>query len=415
MKKHKNNTPPITSETTLANARRWLNIIRFGESGTVIQLQDDCEFRILEIINNPKILKNVLGPYYKKYLLAYISLDQKDLLKTIKEKLIELCLIKKIGTKGTLTRLTNEELLSEIASKGYDIGLFTSHITSLLKNDFQPLYDLENLIRTGKNLSAVVFSEVDITHEKYNQLVDKASFLFDHVTKYPLYSEADSRQFISHYNSHWQFSLPDQAIDEIIKSCGGYLWLIHHGLRNLRDNQQMNVEEAVSDELMLRKLEAIWTKFTEKERDIIRKTYYGNLQESDTLRHEYDYLRTIRMVKETGKKVELGIPIFSLVIEKENRLKEFRVKDDRIFIGERDITSALSRKERSFMLLMLTSIRKIVARDKAAQIIWGENWEEKYSDWAIDRLVHRIRKKLNALRIDEKLLKTVKKKGFIFG
>lgn len=415
MKKHRINVPPITAETTLANARRWLNIIRFGESGTVIQLQDDCEFRILEIIKNPKILRKILGPFFKKYLFSYLSLDEKDLFTTLKGKLIELCLAKKIGTSGTLSKLTHEELLSEIASKGYDVGLFITHITSLLKKDFQPLYDLENLIRTSKNLSAVVFSEVDITHEKYNQLVDKASFLFDHIIKYSFYSEADSRQFIAHYNSHWQFSLPNQAIDEIIKSCGGYLWLIHHGLRNLRDNQLMSVDEAVADELMLRKLEVIWTKFTEKERDIIRKAYYGNLQESDTLRHEYDYLRTISIIKETGKKVELGIPLFSLVIEKENRLKEFRVKDDRIFIGERDITSALSRKERSFMLLMLTSLKKIVARDKAAQIIWGENWEEKYSDWAIDRLVHRIRKKLKALRIDEKLLKTVKKKGFIFG
>ena len=46
--------PPVTKETTLANAHRWLNIVRFGESGTVIQLQDDCEYSVLEIINNPE-------------------------------------------------------------------------------------------------------------------------------------------------------------------------------------------------------------------------------------------------------------------------------------------------------------------------------------------------------------------------
>ena len=62
MKRHKKQITPVTAETTLENARKWLNIIRYGESGTVIQLQDDCEFRILEIINNPKILKHILGP-----------------------------------------------------------------------------------------------------------------------------------------------------------------------------------------------------------------------------------------------------------------------------------------------------------------------------------------------------------------
>lgn len=416
MKKHRKEITPITYETTLENARRWLNIIRYGESGTIIQLQDDCEFRILEIFKNHKILKSILGPYYRKYLLTFISLDERDLLKTIKDSLINLSIEKKIGTRGTLTKLTNSELLSEIANSGYDVGLFIIHFVPLLKKqNFQQLFDLEILIRTSKNLSVIVFSELDITHEKYDLLVDKAAFLYDHIIKYPLYSDTDSFQFISHYNQQWQFSLPQKTISEILHACGGYLWLIHQVLRNLRDNPTMSVTESVSHELTVRKLEAIWSKFTDEEKKIIRKVFYRTIQKIDTFSHVYEYLRTIRVLKEKEKKIELGIPILSLVIEKENRLSELQIRDERIFIGEREITSVLTRKERSFMHLLLLSKKKIVARDNIAQVIWGKNADMKYSDWAIDRLAYRLRKKLKSLSIDEKLLNTVKKKGFIFG
>src|SRR3972149_11989183 len=107
MRENAKKIPVITPETTLENAHRWLNIIRFGESGTVIQPQDDCEYRVLEIINNRKLLKTMLGPYYKKYLLRYLPIDQKDLQKSIHEALVELCREKNIGSLKKLTISNN--------------------------------------------------------------------------------------------------------------------------------------------------------------------------------------------------------------------------------------------------------------------------------------------------------------------
>ncbi len=415
MSKSKYLTSPITTQTTLENAKKWLNIIRYGESGTVIQLQDDCEYRVLEIIHNPTILKSFLGPYYKKYILAYLPVDQKDLMQTVRETLIEEAEIRKVESLHKLFRLKTSDLISHITNKGYEVGFFISHIAPFLKKDHQPLIDLEQLIRTCKNFSVIVFSEHDITHERFNFLVDKCSFLYDHLIKYPMYSDKDARQFISHYSQSWNFSLPETIIKEIIGSCGGYLWLIHQAHRNLRDDPELTVEEALINEQMRLKLDSVWIKFTETEKEIIRKVYFENIQENDTLTHEYDYLRSINVIKEENGLTRLGIPLLSQVIEKEMRLNKFQLRDERIYIGEKEITRLLTPKERNFMNLMLSSKKKIVARDLVAQAIWGKNWEEKYSDWAIDRLAHRIRKKIKTLGIDDKLLKTVKKKGFIFG
>lgn len=406
----------ITPETTMDNARRWLNIIRFGESGTVIQLQDDCVFRVLDIIINGKILRQILGPYHRKYILKYISIDENDLNETIKNTLIQVCLERRISSNHLLNKLTNGRILTILSDAGYDIGIFLSHISSFLKkNNYQPLIDLEQLTRTNKNLSIIVFSEIDITHEKYKTLVYKASFLFDHIIKYPLYDEKDSRQFIKYYCHQWVFSLSEIAINEIISACGGYLWLIHQAVRNLRDNKNMTVRDALTSELMITKLESIWSKFTDREKVLLKKIIYRSIQNTDTLTHEYKYLLDIKIIKETPDGVNLSIPLFSLIAEKENKLNEVQIRNDRILIGEKDITPDLSKTEKIALALLINDKKKVVSRDKIAQTIWGNEWEEKYSDWAIDRLMHRLRIKLHSLCIDEKLLKTIKKKGFIFG
>lgn len=406
----------ITVKTIEENARKWLNIVRFTESGTVIQLQDDCEYSITEIINNKYILKKYLGPYFRKYLLKYIPIDQKDLLKAIHEALIDLCLKSKIGSIKTLSGFTDIELLNLIAERGYEVGLFISHITPILTSKkYQSLIDLELLVQTSKNLSVIVFSELDVTNENYKILADKCSFLYDHVIFYPLYSEPDTLQFIKFYSDLWDFSLQEKAAKEIYQLCGGYFWLIHQAIRNLRDYPKLSVNEAYNDNLMLNKLEIIWAKFTNEEKNILRKIYFKSLQITDSTSHEYEYLKRIRVIKEINSKAELGIPILLKVIEKELKLESIHIRDKGIWIGKNNITESLSPKEQMIMFLLLNSKNKIVPRNAIAQTIWGENWEEKYSDWAIDVLAHRIRKKLKLIGIDKTLLRTVKKKGFIFG
>jgi len=47
---------------------------------------------------------------------------------------------------------------------------------------------------------------------------------------------------------------------------------------------------------------------------------------------------------------------------------------------------------------------KIVSRESIAQVIWGENWETKYSDWAIDQLISTLRKQMQLIKYEGKLV-----------
>jgi DNA-binding winged helix-turn-helix (wHTH) protein len=408
--------PPITPETTSRNAKKWLNIVRYGESGTVIQLQDDCEYRVLEIISDHKMLIQVLGPYYRKYLLGYIQLDSKDLHSSIHETLIKLCLEKKLGTRGILSGLSNAELLNEIGQKGYDVGLFISHVTSLLTPEtMQPLIELESLVRRAKNFSVIVFSELDITHPSFSALADKCSFLFDHIIKYPLYEKADSKQFLLHYGTQWNFSIPEKITQEIIRLSGGYLWIAHQIFRYLRDNPAESIDSACRDEALVTKLTTIWDKLNGKQKELLRRVHFGTLTETDKASHEYGYLLTIKFIEPTNDSLQLGIPLFSQIIENELKLSKWHIKDGKILIGGKDLTELFTKKEKAILSLLINSKKTLVSRDAIAKTLWGETPEDTYSDWAIDRLVFRLRTKLKKTDAKNELIKTVKKKGFIFG
>jgi DNA-binding winged helix-turn-helix (wHTH) protein len=209
--------------------------------------------------------------------------------------------------------------------------------------------------------------------------------------------------------------LSKEMENKIIEACGGYLWLISHIQRYIRDNPSCSFEETYKDESLMIKLESIFSKFTAFEQELMLKAYDNLITDMDRQTHEYKYLLEIKMLKEKNKKTSLGIPLLSLIVEKEKSLRKIELKDDKIFVSGHEIDGFLTKNEKKLLTLLLSHQKKIVLRDTLARNLWGERWEDKYSDWAIDRLVYRLRKKMKQTGLNEKLLKTVKRKGFIFG
>lgn len=55
----------------------------------------------------------------------------------------------------------------------------------------------------------------------------------------------------------------------------------------------------------------------------------------------------------------------------------------------------------------------IIAKDTLAKVIWGDMWQEKYSDWAMDQFISTFRDKLRIIRKSAKLV-TKKGEGYIY-
>ena len=407
----KNTINSLTRETFETDAKRWLNIIRYNESGTIIQLQNDAIYRVHQLLNDKKNLEKILGKYYKKYLLGYISLNENNLLGSIKETLVKLAKSKKINIHAQEDSL--ETILSEIENKGYDIGIFVDYGANIILNesDHSQLFELETIIRKHKNFSVIIFSELDITKEKYNKLVNQCSSIFTHIIKYSLYSQEDSYQFIEYNESLWKVKFPEKIKKEIVEKCGGYLWLIRQALRLLRDEENLSPEQVFGHELMIKKLEVIWQKLTEEEKEVLRKIYGKNLNEETKNSHEYSYLKATRFIVEDS----IGIKILSYIIEKEKKANQLSIKEDTIYFNNIDISYQLTKSELRIIKLLVQNKNKLITRNEIAQKVWGANWEHEYSDWAIDRLIYRLRLKLKKIGYDESLIKTYKARGIMFG
>lgn len=407
--------PSISKETTQRNAFQWLNIIRYRESGSIIQLQEDCDFRIDEILNNKILLKRILGPNFHDYLLAQIHLDGKNLLWEIKEKIILLCENNRFKNFQNLSNLSLTKILSKIDKTGYHIGLFITNTKQLFNNNnYAQLFELEHLLRTTRGLSVIVFTEIDITRSNFNDLADKCSSLFTHIIKYPLYLEKEANQFINYNLKLWNMKLSIRLRKEIVDQCGGYLWLIRQALRIVRDNPKAGFADIFSHQLMVKKIEVIWEKFTADEKKLLKAAANSVLTADDKLTAQYHYLKTINVLKEKQGSVSLGIPLLAQVIQKEIKANEIYLQGEKVFSDGKDLTYHLTPNEIKLLRLLLKNKGSLVARDIIAQALWEDSWEDKYSDWAIDKLINRLRSKLLQLEIDKQRLKTVKRKGIIF-
>lgn len=66
-------------------------------------------------------------------------------------------------------------------------------------------------------------------------------------------------------------------------------------------------------------------------------------------------------------------------------------------------------QEINLIRFLQKNIEKPVSRDQLAEILWGKSWNTKYSDWAIDKSISRLRK--NILSENYKII-TVKNLGY---
>lgn len=75
------------------------------------------------------------------------------------------------------------------------------------------------------------------------------------------------------------------------------------------------------------------------------------------------------------------------------------------------VPSELTQNEERVLAMLKDNRGTVVSRDIIAKTMWGSNYLEKYSEWAIEKVISRIRKKLNAQKSELKLI-TYKSDGY---
>jgi len=125
-----------------------------------------------------------------------------------------------------------------------------------------------------------------------------------------------------------------------------------------------------------------------------------------------DFFLKIGLVKRRGKKLIITNPHLLKLAQKvpRSRNNQLWFEDEKIFLNGSEVTNVFSPTEQKIIRGLLKPKDKMLTREQLAEIIWGVQWPEKYSDWAIDKALSRLRQKFHQIWLGE-VLQTIKGKG----
>lgn len=103
------------------------------------------------------------------------------------------------------------------------------------------------------------------------------------------------------------------------------------------------------------------------------------------------------------------LPVFEDYLSNQKK-DSLSISQDRVICNQIDVTREFSDGERKILSLFIEKKNNIQTREAVGEIFWGEG-SEMYSDWALDALVSRLRKKLRRLRLPINI-KTYRGRGY---
>lgn len=294
-------------------------------------------------------------------------------------------------------------------SKKKKLGVFIINAQILVnEKKFQLLNFLLEYQKKFQQVSLIFYFNIDLTHPEVAKHLKTS--IFGNIIYFPLYSFEDSKLFIKVLEKEWKISLSEDQIEKIVVNCGGYFWLVKQVVRVLRENPEIKVSDTVNNNRVKLTLEQFYESLFPSERTVLQSIILGRKIENDVEKHSLTYLEKIGLVEN----YKIRIPFL------ENYIRTFlphisaEIRDNHIYINFVNVDSHFSQKEKRVFKTLIKNKSKLVTRDELAKSIWPVNTDEFYSDWAVDRILARLRQKIKLLGFSKDIIKTERNKGYLF-
>lgn len=245
--------------------------------------------------------------------------------------------------------------------------------------------------------------EIEVNEIK-NYLGPLTQFAIQNIWYMPLYGEEDIKVVINNQIKNGFSDAKEDQFEKIIELSGGYPRLARFFLRN----PEKIDEKYWNDPEVNLYMEEIWDGLSESSKKQLFSIVENKENEISA------YAKNTKIVDFVGNNLTLFSPIFDRFVRELHETKPPTVfeKNGKIVVSGDDLESLLSDQEVQVFNLLFKEKGKVVTRDSVASAVWGDGWEDKYSDWAIDQIISRIRRKIGD-RSQNSLIKTKRGKGFI--
>lgn len=303
-----------------------------------------------------------------------------------------------------------KELINIIISKNKKlVFLFVGF--DRLKDVVTPEF-LNNLI----GISSTSFDKVCYVFTSYRNLNQIAPEVFEktelNAFSHEMYvkpAKTEDMQII--FNTlaqQYDLQLSQSLRDSLIDFSGGHVQYLQLSLIII--NEIFEESKKVSDEDIIQKIktderielqsEELFTHLNEIEQQTLTDVVLNQNISADIVR-KAAYLWNTGMVVKKGKKNVIFSEYLKLYVEGISTQSSQAVNDE----------THLTKKEYLLYTLLESNKNEISEREKIVEVVWPEYSQYGVSDWSIDRLVSRLRKKLELQGSDYKI-ETIRTRGF---
>jgi len=385
---------PAFSEETLEKFISQLAlIINQYESGSILNLaRRDQLYRAKQLQDNQKTFQKFLK---NQKMIDYLFLD--------------------LSTQMIEDDIDLQKYLSEnIKNTKNQSVLFILDADKLLDEGSLLLGNIDRLQHQTHGISIIYFFQKNITLNKYRRKFSRFTTCYQNVNIFPYYLKEDSKIFITQLEQRFNIKVPNNISDLILDRCGGYFWLIKQAVRQF--SKEKNQKNIFTNEDMSFRLRVIADEFEPEETDLLEKIIKKDFDFSSVEKDILSFFVKNRFLYKQGRQYLFSIPILKdYLSEQLSQKTQLKINERKqIVINDVIADGYFSKKEKKVICSFIENINKIIKREDIAKVIWGSNYQDVYTDWALDQLIRRLRNKFIKLGLRPKLIKTIKNQGYIF-
>lgn len=399
--------PLVTTKLYLVEREKWLREITRGESVSVIFFPKTDRFRRLhQMLEDREFLKKFLG---KKHTYLFQMTDFNISLVEDKFDIHEHIARQLNLSSPSRTSMKFDQWMDYFEKNNIRFVLILpdaeKYLSAENKHILSLLFDV--VVSHSPTMSVMSFYEKDITHPQYLESVSVIKDLFESVFYYPLYPEDDTRAFVKYLEDKWEKSITSKEEEKIVSASGGHFWVAKEAVREMMNTGDWSLEQ----EGMRFRLESIFSSMMLSEQSALEKIIAKKKLTSEE-NHSFEHFKRLHLLNNTGA---FSMGLLREFVEKHLFVSsEFSIQEGRLMLNHVPLDKLFSRKEHRVLKLLLEKNGEVVSREDIARVIWPTDTDEQYSDWAIDQIITRLRKRLGTLSLPASMIVSARGKGYRF-
>lgn len=354
-----------------------------------------------------------------------LGINQSDYIQLILDKLIEKLLEMKI--KLTIPLSSNpliklKGILENVIASNYQVIFILQDFEFTLELPITIYRNLESILSINKKLISYIFltstnildQEMLLKFHNFQYAINRNVFY------YPLLENEISTYLINKFSEELHFEINDELHNTLLDLCGGHPQLLKYSVyilceseKKISSNSNLARDYLLNYHQLISICTDIWSHLNTNEKASLKQIAQNGKIKSNS---KNDYLINTKIIKKQNDKYVFFGKIFESFVQKKLPKSKliYNIDTDNINYGFISCGEMLTRQEFSVVKYFIINENKIVSRDEIGNEIWGENSDEKYSDWYIDKIISTIRKKLSKIGYNSKNLSTIKGRGFCF-